>query len=36
MRNTLVHGYFGVDADVVWAAVKNDLSNLKELLRKME
>lgn len=32
MRNTLVHGYFGVDADVVWAVVKNDLPTLKESL----
>lgn len=33
MRNTLVHGYFGVDADVVWAAVENDLPSLKETLK---
>lgn len=29
MRNTLVHGYFDVDWDAVWAVVENDLSNLR-------
>ncbi len=35
MRNALVHGYFGVDADAVWAVVENDLPMLKESLEKM-
>lgn len=30
MRNILVHHYFGIDADVVWAVVKNDLPDLKK------
>lgn len=30
MRNILVHGYFGIDTDVVWATVKNELPQLKE------
>lgn len=29
MRNILVHNYFGIDADVVWAAVENDIHTLK-------
>jgi uncharacterized protein with HEPN domain len=29
MRNLLVHEYFGVDLQVVWATVKNDLPRLK-------
>lgn len=40
MRNILVHGYFEVDTEVVWDAVKNDLPTLKfhieDLLRKLE
>lgn len=36
MRNTLVHGYFGVDTDVVWTAVKNDLPSLKEALGRVK
>ena len=30
MRNVLVHGYFGVDQDVVWEAIERDLPNLKD------
>ncbi|PWB54203.1 MAG: nucleotidyltransferase [Candidatus Methanoperedenaceae archaeon] len=30
MRNILVHNYFGVDADVVWAVVVNDLPDLRQ------
>lgn len=36
-RNVLIHEYFGVDKEKVWAVVKNDLPNLKkeiELLLK--
>lgn len=29
MRNTLVHGYFDVDWDAVWAVVENDLGALR-------
>jgi uncharacterized protein with HEPN domain len=27
-RNRLIHGYFSVDLDVVWAIVQNDLPSL--------
>ena len=29
MRNILVHDYFGIDTDVVWAAIEGDLPDLK-------
>ncbi len=29
MRNILAHRYFGIDADIVWAAVDHDLPELK-------
>jgi uncharacterized protein with HEPN domain len=29
MRNALIHMYFGIDQDVVWAVVENDLPVLK-------
>ena len=33
MRNVLVHDYFGIDIEVVWAVVEHDLPDLK---RKIE
>jgi uncharacterized protein with HEPN domain len=32
MRNVLAHGYFRIDAGVVWATVKQDLPTLHLLL----
>ena len=29
MRNVLVHIYFGIDLDIVWAVVEHDLPQLK-------
>lgn len=29
MRNILVHIYFGIDQDIIWQVVENDLPNLK-------
>ena len=29
MRNILVHDYFGIDLDEVWAAVARDMPTLK-------
>jgi uncharacterized protein with HEPN domain len=34
MRNILVHHYFGIDLDVVWSAVENDLPALEESLKR--
>lgn len=40
MRNVLVHGYFEIDADIVWDAVARDLPAIKlrveGLLRLLE
>lgn len=40
MRNVLVHGYFDIDADIVWEAATRDLPALRPaiegLLRKLE
>jgi uncharacterized protein with HEPN domain len=30
MRNILVHRYFGIDEDIVWTAVDEDLPRLKQ------
>ena len=35
MRNVLVHGYFSIDLDIVWAVVENDLHALKEALTRI-
>lgn len=35
MRHILVHDYFGVDLDEVWAAVENDLPTLKEAVVRL-
>lgn len=34
MRNLLVHEYFGIDLNEIWATVINDLPMLKKALRK--
>jgi len=40
MRNILVHDYFGIDLDIVWAAIERNLPALKSqievLLRRLE
>jgi uncharacterized protein with HEPN domain len=35
MRNILVHGYFGIDLDIVWAVIEKDLPVLKTHIRRM-
>ncbi|MEE8434941.1 MAG: HepT-like ribonuclease domain-containing protein, partial [bacterium] len=30
MRNVLVHDYFGLDLTIIWEALQNDLSALKQ------
>lgn len=35
MRDTLIHGYFEVDLDVVWDTVLNDLPPFKEKVKKL-
>jgi len=34
MRHILVHGYFDIDAEIVWSVVKNDLESLKHLFQR--
>ncbi len=35
MRDVLVHEYFGVDLDLLWNTVKEDLPKLEERLSKV-
>lgn len=35
MHNTLVHGYFDVDWEAVWAVVKRDLDPLKDAIESI-
>jgi uncharacterized protein with HEPN domain len=36
MRDKLIHDYFGVDVDVVWRTVKEDIPFLKALIQGIE
>ena len=35
MRNRIIHGYFDVDVEEVWTAVKKDMKELKPLIQKI-
>lgn len=35
-RDKLIHDYFGVNFDIVWAIIKNDLPKLKKQLESMD
>jgi len=35
MRNRLVHDYFGMDPEIIWDTIQNDLPPLIEPLRKL-
>jgi len=35
MRNILVHNYFGIDVDVVWAVIVNELPDLKKKIMEI-
>lgn len=35
LRNILIHEYFGVDTDVLWRTIKEDLPSLKIKIQKM-
>jgi uncharacterized protein with HEPN domain len=35
MRNSLAHGYFSVDYEIVWNTVKSDLPKMAEQVRKL-
>lgn len=36
MRDKLIHEYFGVDLEIVWETIKQDLPKLKLLIKKLE
>lgn len=36
MRDKLIHGYFGVDIDVVWETVQQDIQHLQKQLSSIE
>ncbi|MGV8134780.1 MAG: DUF86 domain-containing protein [Mangrovibacterium sp.] len=36
MRDKLIHDYFGVDVDVVWLTVKEDIPYLKSLIEGID
>ncbi len=35
MRNILVHDYFQIDIDIVWAVIEKDLPQLREMIKKI-
>ncbi len=35
MRDRLIHAYFGIDYNLVWAAIKNEIPKLKSKSRKV-
>lgn len=35
MRDRLIHGYFGVDIEIVWETITTDLQELKEEVEKI-
>ena len=35
MRDKLIHGYFGVDAEVVWQSLHEDLPPLRESMLRI-
>ncbi len=35
MRNKIIHEYFGVDEEILWKTIKNDLPVFKELISEL-
>jgi len=35
MRNRLIHEYFGVDLDIVWQTIKDDINPLEAISKKI-
>lgn len=35
MRNKVIHEYFGVDEEILWQTIQEDLPQLKELIRDL-
>ena len=36
VRNILIHGYLGIDNDIIWDIVKNEVGPLLKSLEKLE
>jgi uncharacterized protein with HEPN domain len=36
MRDKLIHDYLGVDVEVVWKTIKEDIPTLEKLISKIE
>ena len=36
VRNILIHGYLGIDNDVIWDIVRNEIGKLSLALEKLE
>jgi uncharacterized protein with HEPN domain len=36
MRDKLIHEYFGVDLEIVWETIQNDLTDLEKIIHKFE
>jgi uncharacterized protein with HEPN domain len=35
MRNRLIHGYFGVDYQIIWQVINENINDLKEQMKKI-
>ncbi|GIU71459.1 MAG: DUF86 domain-containing protein [Candidatus Nitrosocaldaceae archaeon] len=35
MRDKLIHAYFGIDDDMLWQTIKEDIPNLKHMIEKL-
>ena len=35
LRNVIVHGYFGIDLEIVWGVIERDLPALKKLVQEL-
>mgnify|MGYP000954745937 CR=1 FL=1 len=35
MRDKLIHGYFGIDADIIWKTVNNDLPEILPVISSL-
>jgi len=36
VRNVLIHGYLGIDDDIIWDIVRNEIEKLLAALEKLE
>ena len=35
IRNILIHEYFGIDKEVIWQTIKNDIPTLEKMFRRL-